>query len=62
MVTGEVGDTWVYGVQSDADKIALFRELSRARSRLAETLPEATFYNFSRLISKVCTLPHSHEN
>lgn len=56
VVTGEIGDTWIYGVQSDADKIAFFRELSRARIRFKDTLPEAKLGNFSRLISKVTTL------
>jgi hypothetical protein len=31
--TGEIGDTWVYGVQSDPYKVAAMRAISRARRR-----------------------------
>jgi hypothetical protein len=32
VVTGEIGDTWIYGVPSDPPKIAKYRELSRLRN------------------------------
>lgn len=32
IVTGEIGDTWIYGVPSDPPKIAKHRELSRLRN------------------------------
>ena len=31
VVTGEIGDTWIYGIPSDPGKVARFRELSRLR-------------------------------
>jgi hypothetical protein len=31
VVTGEVGDTWIYGCASDPDKVARYRELARLR-------------------------------
>ncbi len=33
VVTGEIGDTWIYGAASDPGKIARFRELARLRER-----------------------------
>ena len=32
VVTGEIGDTWIYGVASDPDKVARYREVARLRS------------------------------
>jgi hypothetical protein len=33
VITGEIGDTWIYGVGSDPLKVARYRELSRLRDR-----------------------------
>jgi hypothetical protein len=33
VVTGEVGDTWIYGCASDPDKVARYREMSRLRQK-----------------------------
>jgi len=32
-VTGEIGDTWIYGVPSDPPKVAQYRELARLRQQ-----------------------------
>ncbi|WIA38239.1 hypothetical protein OEZ86_001582 [Tetradesmus obliquus] len=57
VVTGEIGDTWVFGVQSDPLKTANFRAASRARAACIDdpACPSqgGSFYNFSRLLLKV---------
>ncbi|KAF6263057.1 hypothetical protein COO60DRAFT_1635480 [Scenedesmus sp. NREL 46B-D3] len=57
IVTGEIGDTWVFGVQSDPLKTANFRAASRARAACiadpACPSQGGSFYNFSRLLLKV---------
>lgn len=54
---GEVGDTWIFGVQSDPLKTANFRAASRARAAcIADAAcPSDTpaFTNFTRLLLKV---------
>ncbi|GAC1361871.1 MAG: hypothetical protein NVSMB3_10130 [Acidobacteriaceae bacterium] len=32
VVTGEIGDTWIYGIPSDPEKVARYREMARLRS------------------------------
>eukprot|EP01114_Cavostelium_apophysatum_P001960 TRINITY_DN11715_c0_g1_i1.p1 TRINITY_DN11715_c0_g1~~TRINITY_DN11715_c0_g1_i1.p1 ORF type:complete len:498 (-),score=84.15 TRINITY_DN11715_c0_g1_i1:222-1715(-) len=57
IVTQEIGDTWIYGVQSDPLKVAQYREVARLRSRCIEVgfcdINDAAFYDFSRLFFKV---------
>lgn len=53
VVTEEIGDTWVYGVASDADKVAEYRALLRMRTATAWKVEEAAYRNFSRLLLKV---------
>ena len=53
MVTEEIGDTWVYGIGSDADKVAEYRALLRMRTATAWKVEEAAYRNFSRLLLKV---------
>eukprot|EP00775_Hariotina_reticulata_P006744 gene6744-6964_t len=57
VVNGEIGDTWVFGVQSDPVKTANFRAAARARAACTAdpTCPSdtAAFFNFSRLLVKV---------
>ena len=54
LVTAEIGDTWVHGVASDADKLSEFRAILRMRRKLEDHFQEATFQNFSRILLKVC--------
>ena len=53
VVTGEIGDTWTYGIASDADKVAEYRALLRMRTATAWKVEEAAYRNFSRLLLKV---------
>lgn len=53
VVTEEIGDTWVYGIASDADKVAEYRALLRMRTETAWKVEEAAYRNFSRLLLKV---------
>ena len=53
VVTEEVGDTWAYGIASDADKVAEYRALLRMRTATAWKVEEAAYRNFSRLLLKV---------
>ena len=54
VMTEEIGDTWIYGIASDADKVAEYRALLRMRSATAWKVEEAAYRNFSRLLLKVC--------
>ena len=53
VVTEEIGDTWAYGIGSDADKVAEYRALLRMRTATAWKVQEAAYRNFSRLLLKV---------
>lgn len=53
VVTEEIGDTWIYGIASDADKVAEYRALLHMRSATAWKVEEAAYRNFSRLLLKV---------
>jgi len=57
LFSGEIGDTWIFGVQSDPVKTANFRAASRARAAcIADPhcpSDTAAFFNFSRLLVKV---------
>lgn len=53
VVTEEIGDTWSYGIASDADKVAEYRALLRMRTATAWKVEEAAYRNFSRLLLKV---------
>ena len=53
LVTEEIGDTWAYGIGSDADKVAEYRALLRMRTATAWKVQEAAYRNFSRLLLKV---------
>ena len=57
VVTGEVGDTWIHGIASDADKLSEFRAMLRARRAFANKYGDAAFTNFSRLLTKVSPPP-----
>jgi len=49
VVTGELGDTWVYGLGSDPRKVAQYRELLRLRERwLADGLNPGSLDAFTR--------------
>ena len=64
VVTEEIGDTWAYGIASDADKVAEFRALLRMRTATEWKVQEAAYRNFSRLLLKVakfCTSTASSE-
>ncbi|KAK9821791.1 hypothetical protein WJX81_004092 [Elliptochloris bilobata] len=53
-VTQEIGDTWVYGVASDPQKLARFRALMRMRSALPEeALRVPALKNFTRMLLKI---------
>lgn len=52
VVTEEIGDTWAYGIASDADKVAEYRALLRMRTATAWKVEEAAYRNFSRLLLK----------
>ncbi|CAL5224396.1 g7077 [Coccomyxa viridis] len=59
VVTGEIGDTWIYGVASDAVKVAEYRSILRLRSSMLQAgswnglEDEAAYKNFSRILSKI---------
>lgn len=52
VVTAEIGDTWIYGVQSDPLKTANYRAMARARAQCLSAgdcnSNDAEFQNFSR--------------
>jgi hypothetical protein len=53
VVTSEIGDTWIYGSQSDPKKMKLLRLMMRARSACTDCdLAEPALRNFSRLLLK----------
>lgn len=56
VVTGEIGDTWLYGVPSDPHKVRLMRALMRARVRCQRSAScesaSAAFADFSRMLLK----------
>eukprot|EP00118_Oscarella_pearsei_P025553 m.308367 g.308367 ORF g.308367 m.308367 type:complete len:722 (+) comp43877_c0_seq1:88-2253(+) len=56
VVTGEIGDTWIYGVPSDPVKVSQMREIMRARADCVQQArcddKDERFYNFSRLLLK----------
>lgn len=52
-MTDEIGDTWAYGIASDADKVAEYRALLRMRTATEWKVEEAAYRNFSRLLLKV---------
>ena len=56
VVTQEIGDTWAYGIASDADKVAEYRALLRMRTATEWKVEEAAYRNFSRLLLKVALL------
>ena len=56
VVTQEIGDTWAYGIGSDADKVAEYRALLRMRTATEWKVEEASYRNFSRLLLKVALL------
>ncbi|KAL0047364.1 hypothetical protein WJX82_001496 [Trebouxia sp. C0006] len=53
VVTEEIGDTWAYGIASDANKVAEYRALLRMRTATAWKVQEADYRNFSRLLLKI---------
>ncbi|EIE25882.1 hypothetical protein COCSUDRAFT_46416 [Coccomyxa subellipsoidea C-169] len=53
VVTKEIGDTWIYGVQSDAHKVAEFRALMRMRRTMLSRADEYPMRNFTRMLIKV---------
>ena len=53
VVTSEIGDTWIYGAQSDPKKMKLLRLMMRARSACADCdFTEPALVNFTRLLLK----------
>ena len=56
VVSGEIGDTWIYGTASDPGKIAQFREMMSLRSSCLASgqcsLDDPQFFNFSALLLK----------
>ena len=57
VVTGEIGDTWVYGIASDPAKISEYRALLRLRRASRERQwDDPAFKRFSRLLLKVRTI------
>lgn len=57
VVTAEIGDTWIHGVQSDPRKLADYRAVLRHRRRCLQSgechAQDAAFLNFSRILTKV---------
>ncbi|KAL4451756.1 hypothetical protein ABPG75_007418 [Micractinium tetrahymenae] len=53
VVTGEIGDTWIFGVASDPGKIAEYRALLRMRRASTERYEDPAFQRFSRLLLKL---------
>ncbi|KAK9917700.1 hypothetical protein WJX75_007317 [Coccomyxa subellipsoidea] len=59
VVTGEIGDSWIYGVASDAVKVAEYRAVLRMRRSLLQqgawqsSKGWKAYQNFSRILSKV---------
>lgn len=55
--TGEIGDTWLYGVPSDPLKVLQYRELMRARDECIKTKrcdpKDSRVRNFSRMLTKI---------
>lgn len=57
LITSEIGDTWIHGVQSDPLKVAQYREILRSRKACVEyfefcDITEAQLTNFSRILMK----------
>eukprot|EP00884_Botryococcus_braunii_P018962 jgi/Botrbrau1/574/Bobra.0010s0040.1 len=52
-VTDELADTWVWGVSSDPDKVAQYREMLRYRSSIEHLSDTAAYRNFSRMLLKI---------
>eukprot|EP01065_Artemidia_motanka_P017968 TRINITY_DN2135_c0_g1_i2.p2 TRINITY_DN2135_c0_g1~~TRINITY_DN2135_c0_g1_i2.p2 ORF type:complete len:516 (+),score=167.33 TRINITY_DN2135_c0_g1_i2:1453-3000(+) len=53
VVTSEMGDVWIYGLQADNLKTKLTRLMMRARASCADcSMQDAAFYNFTRLLIK----------
>ena len=56
VVTGEIGDTWIYGTASDPGKVAQFNEIMSLRSDCLLSgqcsLDDQRFFNFSVLLLK----------
>ena len=54
--TGEIGDTWIYGIGSDPEKMSAFRSAMRAFSaciKAGECSPQdPKIGNFSRMLAK----------
>ena len=48
VVTSEIGDTWIHGIETDPKKVADFKELLRLRNSWKEDFPEKA--RFSRLL------------
>ncbi|CAE7237749.1 unnamed protein product [Symbiodinium sp. CCMP2592] len=57
VVTAEIGDTWINGVQSDPLKTMRYRALQRARTECFEamqcTVQDASVANFTRFLLKI---------
>ncbi|KAK9915574.1 hypothetical protein WJX75_001002 [Coccomyxa subellipsoidea] len=53
VVTKEIGDTWIYGVQSDAHKVAEFRAMMRMRRSMLSESTDPKMRNFTRMLIKV---------
>lgn len=56
IVTDEIGDTWIYGIQSDPLKVAQFRSILRLRANCIREgecdQSDLNFKNFNRLLIK----------
>eukprot|EP01084_Bolivina_argentea_P190566 327437_1 len=56
VITDEMGDTWVHGLQADPWKTAAYREAMRQRSQCLKqkqcSIYSTAFYNFSRFLLK----------
>ncbi|CAL8470098.1 g9640 [Coccomyxa elongata] len=53
VVYSEVGDTWIHGVQSDADRVAEFRAFMRMRRTMPDQFGSYMMRNFTRFMVKV---------
>ncbi|CAL5218578.1 g272 [Coccomyxa viridis] len=51
--TEEIGDTWIYGVGSDVDKVAEYRAFARMRRAFPQSYTSYEMGNFSRFLIKV---------
>merc|ERR1712176_1505921 len=56
IIDGEIGDTWIHGMQSDPWKNAINRAAQRQRTKCLKSggcsYESGAFYNFSRLLLK----------